>query len=201
MKNQFAKFELANLRALLISPSNFIDCLHFIALAVAELFIAKSNFIINFTKLELQIILQIQVPYLILRIVNQIFIHFNLIIQAKFVKSWLLEKLFLFLIFFLFFFYNLNRHYLRLNQDCYLNLTVLFFSILLFFYVMDPLQCLKFLCMDHKDHLHQIILSFRIQAQQYLHCQNLRIFYLKLVQQVNCQMKMGHFQNFVKLFH
>ena len=184
---------------LLIDPSNFIDYLHFKTLIKFKLFIIKSNFIINFKKQELQIILKIQVPCLILETVNQIFVQFILSIQA--IRNWLLALLFLFLIFFLFFFYNLNRHYLRLNQDCYLSLTVLFFFILLFFYVVDLLLYLKFLYMDHKGHLLQIILSCHIQVQQYLHFQNPQTFCQILVQQVNYRKRMEYFQYFTKQFH
>ena len=59
MGNYFAKFKLANLMVLLIDPSNFIDCLHFKALIKFKLFIIESNFIINFKKQELRIILKI----------------------------------------------------------------------------------------------------------------------------------------------
>ena len=186
---------------LLIDPSNFIDCLHFKALTKFKLFIIESNFIINFKKQELRIILKIQVPCLNLETVNQFFVQFIRSTQALFVRSWLLALLFLFLIFSLFFFYNLNRHYLRLNQDCYLSLTVLFFFILLFFYVVDLLLYLKFLYMGHRGHLLQIILSCHIQAQQYLHFQNPQTFCQILVQQVNYLKRMGHFQNFTKQFH
>lgn len=186
---------------LLIDPLNFIDYLHFKAITEFAQIIVISNFIVNFMKQELRIILQIQVPYLNLQIVNQIFNHFISSTQVHYVRNQLLSLLFLFLIFFLFSFYNLNRHYLRLNQDCYLSLTVLFFSILLFFYVVDQLLYLKFLYKDHRDHLLQIILSCHIQVQQYLHFQNPQTFCLILVQQVNCQMRKVYFQNFMKLFH
>ena len=112
-----------------------------------------------------------------------------------------LSQLSLFLIFFPSFSYNLSHHYLNLNLSYYLNQTLLIFQSLIFFYFKVLQKYLKFLYKDHKVHQRQIILSFHIQVQQYLHFQTLQTFYQKLDQQVNYQKKQEYFQYFMKLFH
>ena len=50
---------MVSLIDLLEDPLNFIDYLHFKAIIEFELFIVKLNFIVNFMKQELRIILKI----------------------------------------------------------------------------------------------------------------------------------------------
>ena len=118
-------------------PLNFIDCFHFMVVVKLAHFSVGFNSTISFIQQVLRTILLILVLSLILVVINQTFIHFELIMEVPAYLDLILTLLFLFLIFFLFSFYNLSHRYLHLSQDYYRNLTVLFFFILLFFYVVD----------------------------------------------------------------
>ena len=64
---------------LLKDPLNFINCLHFMVVIKLIHFIVTFNFTASFKLQVLRTILSILVPNLNLSVVNQTFIHFELI--------------------------------------------------------------------------------------------------------------------------
>jgi hypothetical protein len=64
---------------LLKDPLNFIDCLHFMVVVKLIHFIVTFNLTVSFKLQVLRTILSILVPNLNLSVVNQTFIHFELI--------------------------------------------------------------------------------------------------------------------------